>query len=384
MRTTTLDELRRFISKLCLHQHSCWWTTVSIVFRLCVCALLSSQRSVHAQTGNLSTNFTVVETGGNYRIWQNATPVSTNNSGQVLYSTNSVTELATGMNFPLNGQWTPSTENIQITAYGGAATNGQHQVNFAANINTSNAVQITTPEGLQLQTTILGMSFFDTSTGNNALFAALTNSTGQLVAPNQVVYSNAFTDCDADVLYIYRRSGMEQDVVIQQQLPSPTAYNLNPSTTWLQVWTEFINPPTPVIENLPNGAGERLDFGTMKMEQGKAFIFGNESDSIPVIKQWTTIQGRTFLIEEVPLNAIAPQLQTLPPCVIVRPTVRDRARVIFGTFQLGNPASSTTSSNTPKSTRLRAVNSIFTIIFIGEQAVTNFRLPCRASPSSKS
>jgi hypothetical protein len=261
---------------------------------------------------NLSTDFAVVETGGNYRIWQNATPVSTNNSGQVLYATNSVTELATGMNFPLNGQWTPSTENIQITPYGGAATNGQHQVNFAANINTSNAVQITTPEGLQLQTTILGMSFYDTSTGNNALFAALTNSTGQLVAPNQVVYSNAFTDCDADVLYTYRRSGMEQDVVIQQQLPSPTAYNLNPSTTWLQVWTEFINPLPPVIENLPNGAGERLDFGIMKMEQGKAFIFGNQSDSIPVIKQWTTIQGRTFLIEEVPLNAIAPQLQTLP------------------------------------------------------------------------
>ena len=229
-----------------------------------------------------------------------------------MYTTNTVTELASGINFPFNGVWTPSTENIQITAYGGAATNGQHQVNFAANINTSNAVQITTAEGLGLKATILGMSYYDSSTGNNALFAELTNSTGQLVAANQVVYSNAFTDCDADVRYTYTRSGAEQDIVIQQQLPDPATYGLNSSSVWLQVWTEFIDPPTPVIENLPNGAGVRLDFGVMKMERGKAFIFGNESNSVPVIKQWTTTQGRTFLIEEVPFNAIAPQLQTLP------------------------------------------------------------------------
>ena len=70
----------------------------------------------------------------------------TNDSGQPTYQTNSFTELATGLNYPSNGEWVASSENIQITAGGGAATNGQHQVYFAADINASNAVQITTPD----------------------------------------------------------------------------------------------------------------------------------------------------------------------------------------------------------------------------------------------
>jgi hypothetical protein len=118
-----------------------------------------------------STNYVVADIGGNYRVWQQAVPVFTNQSGQVAYGTNSYTELATGMNFLSNGQWVASSENIQITAGGGAATNGQHQVNFAANINASNAVQIITPDGFQLNSHILGMAYYDSTSGSNVLFA---------------------------------------------------------------------------------------------------------------------------------------------------------------------------------------------------------------------
>ena len=138
----------------------------------------------------------------------------------------------------------------------------------------------------------MGLVYYDSSTGSNVLFAELQDSTGQLVASNQVVYPNAFTDCDADVRYTYTRSAFEQDIVVQQQLPTPDTFGLNPDTTWLQVWTEFTDPPTPIIEPILDGTDERLDFGVMKMERGQAFIMGSQSNAVPVDKRWTTVQGR--------------------------------------------------------------------------------------------
>ncbi len=82
--------------------------------------------------------------GLNYRIWQNVGPSLTNRQSQVIYRTNSYTELSTGLKHLVNGQWVASSESIQITTGGGAATNDQHQVYFAADINASNAVH---PQG---------------------------------------------------------------------------------------------------------------------------------------------------------------------------------------------------------------------------------------------
>ena len=226
--------------------HLCSWVPL-----LAAALLFSTRAFAQTQQGNQtinSTDYAISAQGANSQVWQSVVPSFTNQQGQVTYQTNSSTELATGLNFLSNGQWVASSEDIQISAGGGAATNGQHQVNFVANINASNAVQITTPEGLQLKSQILGLSFYDSATGSNVLFAQLQDSTGQVVANNQVVYPNAFTDCDADVRYTYTRAGFEQDIVVQQQLPAPSSYGLNPDTTWLQVWTEFTDPPTPAIE----------------------------------------------------------------------------------------------------------------------------------------
>jgi hypothetical protein len=260
-----------------------------------------------------SAKYTIGAQGAYYRVWQNVMPFTTNAQGQVTYRTNSYTELATGLNHLVNGQWVPSVQAIQITPTGGIATNGQHQVGFAANINTADAIEIITPDGKDLQTHIMGLSYYDASTDNNVLFAELQGSTGQLVTSNQVVYPNAFTDCDADVQYTYTLAGIEQDIVIQRQLPAPSAYGLNPDTTWLEVWTEFTDPPTPAIEQVLDGADERLDFGEMKIERGKAFIIGGETNPVPVNKAWTVAQGRTFLVEQVQFDTIANQLQSLQP-----------------------------------------------------------------------
>src|SRR5213082_3128577 len=75
----------------------------------------------------------VVEAGPHERVWQSVTLDAQGNT-----NVNSYTELATGLNFwnPSTGQWAESKEQFQITADGSAiATNGQHQVILAANIN---------------------------------------------------------------------------------------------------------------------------------------------------------------------------------------------------------------------------------------------------------
>jgi hypothetical protein len=255
-----------------------------------------------------ATEYAISTQGANHRVWQSVVPLFTNEQGRIIYHTNSYIELATGLNHLVNNRWVASSENIEITAGGGVATNGQHQVGFAANINTANAVEIALPEGGRLKTHIMGLSYYDDASGSNVLFAELQDSTGQVVANNRVVYPNAFTDCAADVRYTYTRAGFEQDIVVQRQLPTPDVFGLNPDTTWLQVWTEFTDPPTPAIEQIADGADERLDFGIMKMERGKAFVMGSESNSVPVNKSWRTMQGRTFLVEQVQFGDVATQL----------------------------------------------------------------------------
>jgi hypothetical protein len=47
---------------------------------------------------------------------------------------------------------------IQITPTGAIAAHGQHQVTFAANINTAGAIDLTMPDGKHLRSHILGLS----------------------------------------------------------------------------------------------------------------------------------------------------------------------------------------------------------------------------------
>lgn len=62
-----------------------------------------------------------------------------------------------------------------------------------------------------------------------------------------------------------------------------------------------------------------LTFGKMKMVQGRAFVIGNNNPDDPgndgtyTYKKWFQMNGRNFLMEEVPLPRVAQQLNRLPP-----------------------------------------------------------------------
>jgi hypothetical protein len=89
----------------------------------------------------------------------------------------------------------------------------------------------------------------------------------------------------------------------------------------LQVLTEFFNPPQPAVTVavLPEQArmtltNEDLDFGVMKMMPGRAFLLGSDAHagSALVSKSWVKLEGRQFLVEEVPVEALAAELMQLP------------------------------------------------------------------------
>ncbi len=296
-------------------------TSVLVAVWFCVSAFAQTASlppvSIAATGGEKIGPYAVVERGDHHRVWQRVT-VATNSNGNTISRTNAVyTELETGMNVKQpDGTWVEASEEIEIIGTGAIAQKTRHRVSFAVNCNSPVAIDLVTADGKRLQSRILGLAYFDTATGQSVLIAEIKNSDGQLLmeAKNEVIYYDAFTGFKADVRYHNRKAGLEQDIILRENPPSPAAYNLNPATTVLEVLTEFFNPPVPakIVRVIDGTVDEFLDFGDLKMGRGRVFVMGAKSTEIPVTKQWGTLSGRTFLIEEIPYTSVEPELKTLP------------------------------------------------------------------------
>lgn len=255
------------------------------------------------------------------RVWETI-QTTVDSSNQLVLRTNSFTELASGLNYRENGVWKPTSEQIDLTPDGGArAFHGPHCVTFAPNVNTEVAVDLKLPKGNHLKSHILGLGYYDFKANKTIIFAELKDSVGQLIASNKVLYADAFTEMQADVIYTYTKAGLEQDVVLRQQPPDPSLFGLNYETTRLQVYTEFLNPPEPTARQKVKWGWKKalvdvsLDFGAMKIGRGKAFLFGDNSGrdkGVDVEKHWREIDGRTFLVEETALRSLTAHLSMLP------------------------------------------------------------------------
>jgi hypothetical protein len=255
----------------------------------------------------------------NSRVWQR-TDYQISPSGEVITNSHGYTEICSGLNHLVNGKWVESSEQIDILPNGTAvATNGQHQAYFPGDIY-QGQIELVTPDGQHLKSRPMGLSYFDGT--KSVLIAELTNSIGVVVGNNQVIFPNAFTDFKVDLRYTYTKAGFEQDIILRQQPPTPESVGLNPDTARLQILTEFFSPPQPTIKStaMPEQAGlsltdESLGFGLMQMVPGRAFLLGaNATDTGAVVdKQWLLLDGRQFLVEEVPVDAILEGLAALPP-----------------------------------------------------------------------
>jgi hypothetical protein len=262
--------------------------------------------------------FSIIERGPHHRIWER-TEYEMVSDDELIPHRHRYTELATGMHYREGDQWLESQEKIEILPNnaGAVAAKGQHKAIFPPEIK-AGIIELQTPEGQWLRSRAWGLAYFDAATSESVLLAEVKESEGQLVGDNVVVYPDALTDFAADIRYTYTLAGFEQDVVLREQPPGPETFGLNPQTTRLQMLTEFVETPTPTKHSRTVGelTDEMLGFGTMSIGSGKAFSVdaeGEHTGDTTVSKQWERIDGRDFLIEQVPFEKVNEHLQKLPP-----------------------------------------------------------------------
>ncbi len=275
--------------------------------------------------------WSVREKDGNSRTW-----VVPSGSTQGSNNRNSpdrpcVVEVATGMNYWDGHQWLPSNPEFQPTDYGFEANQVQHQVNLRRNLNATGAVKLTTPDGVVLESTPVGIALYDAASGRFLVIGAITNCHGVLVGSNQVLYANAFWGVCADIVYTLDQGSFQQDVLITGRL-NPADYGFPNNTTRIQVLTEFYQTTRPAkirrpiyVERKqavrtqmasPDIVDETLSFGKMVFGRGVAYRAGESSASgVSVAKEYRTINGRTFLIESVRYGSVGKLLDSLPNCI---------------------------------------------------------------------
>jgi hypothetical protein len=266
-------------------------------------------------------SYTVRERGLHHRVIERVT-AEPNPLGGVVYRTNQIIDLATGMHYvDSQGALRESEESIDLFPGGAAARKGPLKATFAQNLATKGSIQLELPDGKTLRSSVVGLSYQDLSTGKSVLLAEVKDCSGVVLPPSQVLYEDAFTDISASVRYTYSKAGFEQDILIHSQIPAPQEFGLSEASTVLQVLTEFYDSPAPAQSasraELSDGTEQTdwdLDFGSAQLGRGKAFSFGKDAlpGEAPVTKEWTKMDGRDILVEQVPVKALRSRLQGLP------------------------------------------------------------------------
>jgi RHS repeat-associated protein len=255
-------------------------------------------------------------------------------SGEPAAVTNRYVELADNLNYwdEVSGNWRPSVPEVVIEGNGAAALRGHQKVRFANQVNgAGGAVRLWTADGAVFRSSVLGLQYFDAASGREAVIATVKPATGELLPPNQVLYRDAFEGLHADVLYTYRATGLEQDVILREAPPDPEDFGLLAEATQFEVLTEVFEAPavTRTVRVLaaaedaalqqamaePDFKDEALDFGAFRMGEGRAFSLDGQTKEtgFPVGKTWYQPgDGRTVLVEAAEYLPLAPELLKLP------------------------------------------------------------------------
>jgi hypothetical protein len=266
----------------------------------------------------------IVERDSNHEIVESIRPAA---NGTTII-TNHYTRIGNGLNYKDElGQWVAARPNVQSFSQGIICTGASYQVIIATNLNVSGAVQLLTSDKKELISSPLGIALYDPESGKNVLIAQITNCQAELISSNEILYADAFqgSGIQASIVYRYDVGHFSQDMkLLKQPTVNPADFGMG-SRTRLEILTEFQRSPIPnktqhvlnretnptlratMVE--PDIVDERLNFGEMWMESGRAFHQDRTDPQQPpnrgirVAKQWTKIDGRTILIESVPWDA---------------------------------------------------------------------------------
>ncbi|HYV27625.1 MAG TPA: hypothetical protein VFA77_08845, partial [Candidatus Eisenbacteria bacterium] len=250
--------------------------------------------------------------------WTRTTSQKLPNGGSRTHSS-SYTELSVGLNYLKDGQWTKSQEIIELFKDGAVFRQAQYKVIFDPNAAAPRgAIDVEMPDGKRWRSTVLGIAVIDPATQRSELIAEVKDCVGVLEGPNTVIYPDAFdfdSGARAAIRYTCTRDRFEQDIICLDQIALPRGYG--PGSR-LEVWSEVFGPQdfAKTTRNLGGISDDRLDFGSMMIGSGLALTLEDPKGSTwsaPVYKSWTTTpEGRTFLIETIEYQSIAPQLKALP------------------------------------------------------------------------
>lgn len=251
-------------------------------------------------------------TSANQRIWR-----KTSQNPTVGAKTNTVYEIATGLNYWDGAQFQPSRESLEVVGNHAIGVHAAHKLILSGNANVQGCLDLELPDGAgRLLSTVLGINLYDAGR-QSLLIAELKDAQGELAAPNRVRYPSALDTIDAEVSYSFHRWGVEQFVTLQERFELPAGFD--PETTLVEIWSEFFNPPAPkVTTRIKHGMEDSfIDFASMQMGPGgKAFLLNlPDADqwSGRVYKNWHVIDNRYFVIEAVRWRDIAPFIAQLPP-----------------------------------------------------------------------
>lgn len=290
----------------------------------------------------------VVERGPHHRVIEQAFRFQTP-SGEIAERKRYYTELGTGLQFWNGEKWSDSDTSIELFDGYAAALRGQVKAVFLANINSSGAIELTY-EGRRFASHLVALLYTDAFSGQSVIVAQIQDSIGEVQPDGKVLYRDAFSGCNIDVLYTYSLAGVEQDLLIREQLPSPWHFGIDPQFARIEAVTEFLNPDDPEITELvwernvppevraamaePDLVDQTLRFGTFEIGPGGAFAQEENQPkglfndvSIPISKRWIPSGQRRFLFEIVDWAAVEPELSKLPQAAALpRPGARDQVR----------------------------------------------------------
>lgn len=305
----------------------------------------------------------VVPTGPHSSLIQRAVPLR-GAAGEV--ATISWVRLEDGLNYwdEERSAWIESREEIRLMRPRPLALHGQQRASFSANANDpEGAVIIELGPDIVLRSSVLALKYYDVASGREVVLAVVKDAAGELLPPNQMIYRDAFDRIKADVVYTYRKRGTEADVVLRELPPLPSEVGLDPTTTLLQVVTEFFDPPAPTnqrqqlrqqqrafatlrkadlggggVAEEPDWADQELEFGQHRMARGRAFAWSArevaqaQPEDFPAIsKRWYSLEdGREILVESADYLALLQQLLALPGDVKRREALRDHAPLWAG------------------------------------------------------
>src|SRR5438552_3154292 len=199
------------------------------------------------------TGYFISDRGQHWRTWQRVIEIQDEN-GDTQSRTNSYVEMASGLNrLDEKGNWKNAEASFEIVPQQGAVANKTaHTVVLASSPTDPEPVQLQMPNGQQLISRVLGVSYYSATTGKSVMLAEPREVQGKLFG-NQVIYEDCFDGgLKGDLLYTLTLAGLQQDLVLREKLPaSPADLGFeNNEEVHLQLISEFLKAPQPQVREL--------------------------------------------------------------------------------------------------------------------------------------